>query len=113
MRQFVNEGDVKNAVKKLFKKYGWFYWMPPGNGYGTSGVADFNALKGGRFLALETKFGSNKPTPAQTNYLRNVQVMGCLAMVVNEKTLVDLEEWLAMDDSLPNLPVFDALRIAS
>lgn len=92
------EKDVKKAVKKLLEKYQWFWWMPPANGFGKSGIADFNAVKNGVFLAIETKFGSNTLTPLQLAYLRAVHGEHCIAFVVNEKRLQSLEAWLESFD---------------
>lgn len=90
-----NEGGVKKRIKKLLFDHAWWSWMPATHGYGTSGVSDFNALhKGGVFLAIEAKFGSNKPTPQQLNYLHLVKDLDGFAFVVNEKNLDSLEAWL-------------------
>jgi len=93
-RTFETEKDVKNEIKKLLDQHGWFWWMPPGNGFGKSGVADFNALKAGTFLAIEAKYGSNKPTPMQIGYLGSVMAEDGFSFVVNEKRLDALEEFL-------------------
>ena len=85
-----NEKDVKAKVKKLLDKYGWFWWCPPANGFGVSGISDFNAVKDGVFMAVETKFGSNKPTAMQGAFLRSINQESCFGFVVNENTL----EWL-------------------
>ena len=97
MRDIVNEAGVKREVKRLLKKYGWFYWMPPANVFGRAGIADFNAVRGGRFLAVETKFGSNRPTPLQQQFLNDVVAHGGLAMVVTERDLDDLELLLTFE----------------
>lgn len=96
-RDIVNEAGVKREVKRLLKKYGWYYWMPPANAFGRAGIADFNAVRGGRFLAVETKFGSNRPTPLQQQFLNDVVAHGGLAMVVTERDLDDLELLLTFE----------------
>lgn len=93
-RTFQTEKDVKAEVKKLLNKHNWFWWMPPGNGYGKAGVADFNALKAGTFIAIETKFGKRKPTPMQLGFLNSIQAEDGIPFVVNEERLVWLEAWL-------------------
>jgi len=95
-RTFVTEKDVKAEVKKLLTKHGWFWWMPPGNGYGTGGVADFNAIKNGVFLAIETKFGSKKPTAKQSAFLESIHAEDGFGFVVNEKLVGDLDVWLTL-----------------
>lgn len=101
-----NEKDVKKAVKKLLDKHGWFYWMPPANGFGRIGVADFNALRGGVFLAIETKFGTNQPTVHQRAYLSSIMAEDGFGFVVNEKRLDCLAKWMdAFDKSAKDVSV--------
>lgn len=98
MRDIVNEAGVKREVKRLLKKYGWFYWMPPANTFGRAGIADFNAIRKGVFLAIETKFGGNKPTPLQRQFLDSITAHEGLAMVVTERNLDELEQVLLTAD---------------
>lgn len=100
MRDIVNEAGVKREVKKLLAKYGWHYWMPPSNAFGRAGIADFNAVRDGRFLAIETKYGSNKPTPLQQRFLNEIEAHGGLAMVVTERNLDELKGLLKVLDNL-------------
>jgi Holliday junction resolvase len=86
-----NEKGVKDKVKKLLVKHGWFYFMPPANAYGRSGISDFIALKAGVMLAIETKFGSNKPTAMQKAFLESINAESAFGFVVNEGNL----DWLA------------------
>ena len=97
-RTFLTEKDVKAEVKKLLNKHGWFWWMPPANGYGKAGIFDFNALRKGVFLAVETKFGNNKPSPMQTGFGNSIQAEDGFAFVVNEKTLDWFQAWLEAFD---------------
>jgi hypothetical protein len=89
-----NEGDVKKAVKKILDKHGWYWWMPPANGFGRAGIADINAVHAGVFMAIETKFGSNKPTPMQVGFLASIRAEGGFAFVVNEKRVDTLAKFL-------------------
>lgn len=97
-RNYTSEKDVKKTVKELLNRNGWFWWMPPANGFGKIGVADFNALKNGVFLAVETKFGKNTPTVQQKAYLQSIHAAGGLAFVVSEKTLEWFDIWLQTFD---------------
>jgi hypothetical protein len=83
------EKDVKRAVGKLLTEHGWFWWMPPAGAYGRSGASDFHAIRGGVFLAVETKVGKGKTTALQDRFLTNVSCNGGLSMVVNERNLVE------------------------
>lgn len=89
-----SEKDVKAKVKKLLDKAGWFWWMPPANGFGKVGVSDFHALKNGVFIAIETKFGSNKPTAHQRAFLESINAESAFAFVVNEQNVDWLESFL-------------------
>lgn len=86
MRTFIKEADVKAEVRKIFTKHGWFWWMPPANGFGKPNV-DFNAIRGGVFIAVETKFGKNKCTPLQLGFLSSITKENGYGFVVTEKTL--------------------------
>jgi hypothetical protein len=92
------EAHVKDDVKALLDKYEWFWFMPPANAYGKSGVSDFIAVKRGTFMAIETKFGSNKPTAMQIGFLNSIRAADGFALVVNEKNLSWLEAFLESFD---------------
>ncbi len=98
-RTYLNEADVKAQVKKLLNQHKFFWWCPPANGFGRSGISDFNALRDGVFLAIETKFGKNKPTPMQVGFLESVRAESAIAFVVNETTVGALAVWLKHFDN--------------
>lgn len=84
-----NEADVKKQVKKVLAKYGeeLWYFMPPANGYGRSGIPDFLGTFKGNTFAIETKFGNNQPT---NNQLREIKALGsadAMVWIVNESML--------------------------
>lgn len=93
-KTYASEKDVKASVKKLLDKHKYFWWMPPANGFGKVGVSDFNALRGGVFVAVETKFGNNKPTVQQKAYLQSVIAEDGFGFVVSEKNIHWFELWL-------------------
>lgn len=92
------EADVKKQVKKLLDKHSWFWWMPPMNGFGQTGISDFNAMKSGVFMGCETKFGRNKPTAQQGAFLRSIIQESGIAFVVNETNIEWFEAWLGAFD---------------
>lgn len=98
MSEFRNESDVKREVKKLLKRHKWFYWMPPANAFGTVGAPDFQAIRAGVFLTVETKFKKNKPTGPQRAFGQSLLAEGAFAFVVNEDLLPVLERWMQRFD---------------
>lgn len=97
-RTYTKEADVKAEVKKLLTKHKWFWWMPAANGYGRPGASDFMALRGGVFLCVETKFGKNKPTPAQRAFLETITAESGFGFVVNETNLPAFATFLHLFD---------------
>lgn len=89
-----NEKGVKQLIKELLNFHGWFTWMPGANGYGTQGVSDHLALKDGVFLAIEAKFGTNKPRPTQQAFAGHIIVNSGFAFCVNERNIDHLAYWL-------------------
>lgn len=89
-----NEKDVKRGIKALLEKFDWFYFMPPANAYGKTGISDIIALKTGTFMAIEAKFGSNKPTAMQIGFLNSVRACDGFGFVVNDRNIAWLEAFL-------------------
>ena len=85
------EAKVKAKIKALFKKYGVYYAMPIGTGYGNAGVPDFLCCVGGHFLAVEAKANRGKPTALQFKNINEINTCGGTAIVVDETGLTMLE----------------------
>ena len=96
--QTKNESYVKAAVKKLLDKHGWFWWMPPANGFGQSGISDIHAVKAGMFMAVETKFGKRDPTAMQQGFLDSVRSANHFGFVVRDTTIEAFGEFLTYLD---------------
>jgi hypothetical protein len=88
------EGKVKAKVKKILKDVGAYYAMPATGGYGVSGIPDFLVCFNGKFIGIETKSGSNKPTELQKRNLAEIELAGGLAVVINEDNINELERIL-------------------
>jgi hypothetical protein len=58
----------------------------------TNGTPDILACVAGRFVGIEAKAGSNKPTALQIKALRDIDAAGGLALVINESNLEYLKE---------------------
>lgn len=88
------EKDVKEKIKQLLNFHGWFTWMPGSNGFGTQGISDHLAIKNGVFLAIEAKFGYNKPRPTQKAFAAQILANDAYAFCVNESNIDHLRMWL-------------------
>lgn len=84
------EKDVKEAIKKILKARGIWFTMPYQAGFSQAGVPDFICCFKGHFLAIEAKFGDNKPTFAQRLRMAEIVEAGGTALVINEKNVGDL-----------------------
>jgi hypothetical protein len=80
------EGKVKDAVKKVLKKHGIWYFMPMQNGFGVVGVPDFICCFHGMFLGVETKAPGKREqtTPNQDRVLREIVEHGGYTLVVDD-----------------------------
>jgi pantoate kinase len=88
------EVKVKKKIRKLLDDAGAYYAMPIGTGYGNSGVPDFLICHKGRFIAVEAKAGSNKPTALQELHLARIRAAGGIALVINETNMDLLQKEL-------------------
>lgn len=89
-----NENGVKAIIKDLLDHFGYFHFAPGGNAYGAPGVADRLAIKNGVFLAIEAKFGYNKPKPTQKAFAAQIIANNGFAFCVNEHNIDHLAQWL-------------------
>jgi len=83
------EADVKAEVKTVLKSYGNRIWwfMPVPTGFGVQGVPDFICSFAGRFVAIETKFGSNGLSAMQVLQMNRILDTGAAHMVIHEKNV--------------------------
>lgn len=79
------EKVVKDKVVAVLKSEGVYYFFPATHGYGRSGVPDIVACVAGKFLAIETKAGKNKPTALQIKEIETIRRNDGVAVVVNEE----------------------------
>ena len=90
-----NDSDeVKNKVKKILDEYGVYHFSPQTGGYGRSGIPDIICCADGKFIGIECKAGTNKPTALQEKNLRDIELADGISMVVNEDNIASVEETL-------------------
>lgn len=80
------EGKVKAGIKAWLKARGIWYFMPPANGFGRSGVPDFVCCVHGRFLAIEAKAPGkrNNTTVNQDDRIAEIRAAHGVAIVVDD-----------------------------
>ena len=78
------EALVKAKVKAVLESEGVYFFMPPANGFGRSGIPDIVACVNGLFLAIECKAGGNKPTALQIREIETIRRNNGVAVVVDE-----------------------------
>jgi len=78
------EKVVKDKVMSILRDEGVYYFMPPANGLGRSGIPDIVACVNGLFLAVECKAGGNKPTALQIREIEAIRRNDGVAVVVDE-----------------------------
>lgn len=88
------ENDVKREIRKLFKKYACYDRPNPAGARGVIGVPDRHACCRGWFIGVEAKYGGNWLSGPQAKDLKEIAAAGGIALVINEKTLDDLESVL-------------------
>lgn len=88
------ESKVKALVKDILKRKGAWFCMPVGGGYGRAGVPDFLVCYKGRFLTIETKAGNGKTTALQDLCMKEIEAAGGRCIVINEKNITVLSDWL-------------------
>ena len=84
------EGKIKAEIKAILAKYEVYYFMPSGNGYGRSAIADFCCCINGHFLAIEAKAGNGKPTALQQRELDKIIAAGGVALCINAENILHL-----------------------
>jgi len=84
------EAKVKKKVVQILKQHGAYYFYPVTGGYGRSGVPDIIACYRSRFIGIECKAGTNKPTALQQKNLTDIKLADGIALVVNEENIEEV-----------------------
>lgn len=84
------ESKVKAKIHAALKAVGAYAVNYIGGQYAKAGTPDILACLDGRFIGIEAKAGTNKPTMLQIIALREIDKAGGLALVINENNLVYL-----------------------
>jgi len=81
------EAKVKLKIHRSLKEQGAYAVNYIGGLHANNGTPDILACLDGRFIGIEAKAGSNKPTELQLHNLKRIDEAGGLALVINETNL--------------------------
>jgi hypothetical protein len=95
------EEDVKKVVKAVLKSTPECWWfMPPANGFGRSGIPDFVGCVNGYMFAVETKFGKGTTTANQDREIQTLIQSGARVWIVRETNVddwhIEFKAWAAL-----------------
>jgi len=88
------ESKVKNKAKLALARLGAYYTFPMTGGYSNSGVPDILVCYRGIFIGLECKANGNKPTRLQESHIKEINMNGGIAFIVDEHNVDNLYELL-------------------
>jgi len=88
------EKKVKQKVVEILKKHGAYYFYPVTGGFGRSGIPDIIVCFDSRFIGIECKAGSNKPTALQEMEMEKIRAALGKTFVINETNIHEVEEYL-------------------
>jgi len=88
------EKKVKQKVVEILKKHGAYYFYPVTGGFGRSGIPDIIVCFDSRFIGIECKAGSNKPTALQEMEMGKIRAALGKTFVINETNIHEVEEYL-------------------
>ena len=95
------EAKVKQQIKQILKELNLWYFMPPANGYGRSGIPDFIGCLKGRLIAIEAKAGKGKTTALQDREIQKIKDAGGFVLIVNESNIHTLKDLITAWTSSP------------
>lgn len=96
------EVKVKKIVVQQLKALGAYYFYPVTGGFGASGVPDIVGCFDGGFFGIECKAGKNKATDLQLKNLRDIEIAGGFAIIVNEDNMHSVADILKAWRGLSN-----------
>lgn len=93
------EKRVKDVVRSILRSHGVYYFMPPANGFGRSGVPDFVGCVRGRFFGVECKAPSRSGNVSSLQAMEGKEIIkrgGMWMVVYDDESAYKLEEWIVM-----------------
>jgi Holliday junction resolvase len=91
------EKKVKDAVVKILKEEGVYYFFPNTHGYGRSGVPDIVCCYRGKFIGIECKAGGRKINALQTREGDRIMAAEGHFLVIDEDNINALRGWFKLN----------------
>ena len=81
----MTEKQFENKIKKFLKSHGIWFTKVWGGGYQKAGIPDILACVNGRFVAIELKGSSGKPTELQKYNIRRINECNGVGVILYPK----------------------------
>ena len=90
----MREAEIVRKIMAYLRSFdGCFCWKEHGGPYGSNGIPDIICCYRGRFVALEVKTDTGKPTRLQEAVIRKINHAGGCALIV--RSVEDVKAALA------------------
>ena len=88
----MTEKQFENKIKKFLKSYNIWFTKVWGGGYQKAGIPDILACVNGRFVAIEIKGSSGKPTELQKYNIKKINESNGVAVILYPKDFERFEK---------------------
>jgi Holliday junction resolvase len=88
----MTEKQFENKIKKFLKSHGIWFTKVWGGGYQKAGIPDILACVNGRFVAIEIKGSSGKPTELQEYNIRKINECNGVGIILYPKDFERFEK---------------------
>ena len=88
----MTEKQFENKIKKFLKSHGIWFTKVWGGGYQKAGIPDILACVNGRFVAIEIKGSSGKPTELQKYNIKKINESNGVGIILYPKDFERFEK---------------------
>ena len=88
----MTEKQFENKIKKFLKSYNIWFTKIWGGGYQKAGIPDILACVNGRFVAIEIKGSSGKPTELQKYNIKKINESNGVGIILYPKDFERFEK---------------------
>lgn len=88
----MNEKQFENKIKNFLKFHDIWYFKVWGGGYSKAGIPDLICCIGGKFVALELKSDTGKPTELQKYNIKKIKESGGIGLILYPDDFEDFKD---------------------